>query len=359
MPHNRIAEPTEILDAFRAARPLSQSTIDVLCWMHTALTEEAESQMSLGWRPRGGEIRKSQHVLTPDNLREFAAHTFGGIGFEGPYDFLLDPGLELPFGEPVEVTDDRLRVYRSRCKTWAKMKLDQIRDLAPEFEAHWMTLIQEACSVGGPNVYLRSESVPFPITHHGIRVGFRAPVLASWINRPISRLMEIGGGHGRFIRDAAVLMPDVKLILTDLPFNMIVSARYLIENFGHQVNLCIMPDQEFDPDSRINIIAPWRLNEISVQVDTACNFLSFQHMDETSLNWYGDAMRKLGVESLFQMNRNARRDSFDKPMDAYPFAVEFEAQKRQLIEPAMVTFPDKPGVSIEVGMLLELAHRLK
>ena len=357
MSPNRIASQTEILDAFRAVRPLSTSTLESLCQMHVTLASKAQNWMSLGWRPRGGEIRKSLHVLNPNNLRSFAGHTFGGIGFEGPYDFMLDPQIPMPFAEPVESTDERLRMYKSRCTAWAKLKLGQVRDLAPELEDHWMALIQEACSIGGPQAHLKSEICPFPITHHGIRVGYRAPVLASWINRPISRLMEIGGGHGRFIRDAAVLMPDTKLILTDLPFNLIVSARYLMENLGDQVNLCILPEQRFDPDSRINIVAPWRLDDISVPVDTTCNFLSFQHMDEVSLNWYGDSMRKLGVQSLFQVNRDAVRDPYDMPIDEYPFAADFQTQSRQVVEKASIRNPDMPGYSADVNIVLALAHR--
>ena len=356
MSSNRIAGQTEILDVFLTVRPLPASAFDMLCQMHVALSAEAESWISLGWRPRGGEVRKSQHVLTPKNLQDFAGHTFGGIGFEGTFDFMLEPGRAMPFGEPVEITDERHARYKSASTDWAKLKFGQIRELAPEFTDQWTALIQEACPIGGPKVYLKTDATPLPITHHGIRVAYRAPVLASWINRPISRLMEIGGGHGRFIRDAAVLMPDTKLILTDLPFNLI-SARYLIENFGDQVNLCILPEQRFDPESRINIVAPWRLDEISVPVDTACNFLSFQHMDETSLTWYGDAMRKLNVQSLFQVNRNSVRDPFDKPIDEYPFAEEFSAQRRQIIETATLGNSDMPGFSAEVGIVLELAHR--
>jgi putative sugar O-methyltransferase len=353
----KIAAPSAILEALSAVRPLSASTVLGLCRLHAELVEDTQKHIALGWRPMGGEIHKSAHVLTPETLSEFAGHTFGGIGFEGPFDFLQQPNTRVTPGAPVEATSEALKQYRLLCKAGLNTKLVQVRDLAPELEKHWLSLIQEPASIGGPSIHLSGDATPFPITHHGIRVGYRAPVLAAWIDRPVTRLMEIGGGHGRFIRDAALLMPETKLILTDLPFNLIVSARYLIENFGHQVNLCLLPGQTFNPDSRINIIAPWRLDEISVPVDTACNFLSFQHMDETSLGWYGDAMRAVNVESVFQVNRNATRDPFDKALDDYPFASEFEAKRRQVLDTVSYIRSRTPLRMVDFEIVIELAHR--
>jgi putative sugar O-methyltransferase len=357
MQQNRIADQGEILDAFRAMRPPTKPTFKILCEMYVALLEEAQSQSALGWRPVGGEIRKSEIALTPEKLEGFAGYNIGGIGFEGPYDFLMEPGDLIPLGDPIEITPERLERHRSQSKIWSIQKLKQLATLAPGFEDQWMALTQEVCPIGGPQLHLNRDWTPFPITHHGLRVAYRAPALANWISRPISRLIEIGGGHGRFIRDAALLMPDAKLILTDLPFNLIISARYLIGNFGRQVNLCFLPDQKFDPDSRINIIAPWRLSEISVPVDTACNFLSFQHMDETNLEWYGKAMRDLQVQSLFQVNRNAVRDPFDKAIGDYPFMTEFEADQRQVLDVVKYINGNRPDSRVTADLIIELAHR--
>lgn len=354
--HMKIATPAEILAAFRAARPLSAGTLNSLCHVHTSLQAEALTKMSLGWRPVGGEILKASHALTPKTLQHFAGHTFGGIGFEALHDFMLAPGA-LEQVVPVELTAEALERYKTQSEAWAGAKIGQLRDLAPQFETHWMALIQGASACGGPSVTLAGDATPFPITHHGIRVAYRAPSLAAWMNRPISRLVEIGGGHGRFIWDAAVLFPEAKLILTDLPFNLIVSARYLIGYFGHEVNLCVSPSQNFDPDRRINIIAPWRLNEISVPVDTACNFLSFQHMDGANLSWYGDAMRALNVQSLFQVNRNITRDPFDKPLHEYPFASEFQVDREQVFETVSMRNNDALDVVTKAGQIIQLAHR--
>jgi hypothetical protein len=357
MEQMKIATPSEILAAFHAARPLSGGTLDSLCHLHKSLEAEARTKVSLGWCPVGGETLKANHVLTPKKLQNFAGHTFGGIGFEALHDFMLEPGA-VEQAVPLDLTDEALERYKTQSEVWAGAKIGQLRELAPQFENHWMALIQGASACGGPSVTLAGDAAtPFPITHHGIRVGYRAPSLAAWMNRPISRLMEIGGGHGRFIRDAAVLFPDAKLILTDLPFNLIVSARYLIEYFGHEVNLCVSASQSFDPDRRINIIAPWRLNEISVPVDTACNFLSFQHMDGANLTWYGDAMRNLNVQSLFQVNRDITRDPFDKPLHDYPFATEFEVDREQVFETVSMRDNDTPNLVTKAGQIIQLAHR--
>ena len=80
-------------------------------------------------------------------------------------------------------------------------------------------------------------------------------------------------------------------------------------------------------------------------------------MDEVSLNWYGDSMRKLGVQSLFQVNRDAVRDPYDMPIDEYPFAADFQTQSRQVVETASIRNPDMPGYSADVNIVLALAHR--
>jgi hypothetical protein len=352
-----IASSADILSELGSIRPLPNASIDHLVNLRARLFEDASANGRLGWRATGGEVNKSNIELGRDQLRWFAGHTFGGIGLEYSLDFLMDPDAVPALGAPFEIPRDRINLYREAVKALLIHETDRIRRWAPELETQWHALMQEPAAIGGLRLQPSGSTFEHPISHHSIRVAFRAPTLLSWNDRTPQRLIEIGGGHGRFIRDCAVMLPNCRFVLTDLPLNMLISARYLAEYFGRDLNLCFLPNHRFKPEARINIVAPWRLEEIDVPVDTACNFLSFQHMDATNLDYYGAALRRMGVDRLFQINRDTTRDAHDLAINDYPFADEFETLREDIANATDIRAAGSAEILARSRQIIRLSKR--
>ena len=116
-------------------------------------------------------------------------------------------------------------------------------------------------------------------------------------------MLEIGGGHGRFVRDLRTLAPGMRVVYCDLTFNLLLAARYLTRVFGPDVHLAWDDDEPIPDDAKIVLLPPWRLREIPFQVEACCNFLSFQHMENRNVRYYSDRLTELDVAAIFHINR--------------------------------------------------------
>lgn len=350
-----LATADEIHKGYATLQPLSDSRIDTLVAMHEALLDEAAAHHHLGWRPAGGENKKYQFALDRDRLRRFADFAYGGIGFEMSNDFLrTKPTREDPAPE-IEKDPEAVREAQRSILDWIRTETANARFHFERYETAWAALLNEPAGIGGVYLDLPSATPPIRVSSQSARVSWRAPRLATALGRAPDSILEIGGGHGKFIRDCALFMPDTRLFLTDLPFNLIVQARYLEEYFGERVNLCLLSDQDVDPQARINLVAPWRLDRIPGPIDVAANFLSFQHMDAGNLDWYGDALEALEVGHVFHLNRLTKRDPHDFAADDYPFRARFQSVLRSVSPLGTLRAPD--GTLSDIEGVLELLSR--
>ena len=351
-----LASADSIHGSYRRCRPLDPPALDRLVDLYAQILDEASAHLELGWRPAGGEIMKLRYPLDRERMHHFADFAYGGIGFEVGNDFLgAQPTAENPAPRIVKTEP---AVSNARRDTLQRIQLGtrEARGRFPDLELQWAALLHEAADIGGDYLELESATPPIRVSNQAARVSARAPTLAAWLGRAPRSLMEIGGGHGRFLRDCALLFPDARLILTDLPFNLIVEARYLAEYFGDGVNLCLVDGQSFDADARINLVSPWRLDRIDAPVEAVANFLSFQHMDAANLNWYGAAIDRLKIQHLFHQNRTTGRDGFDMGAEDYPFRAAFTSRYRETIPWGEILHPD--GSRTPIDVLFELADRL-
>ncbi len=325
-----LADPQAILDAQGAHTPLSEQSVEEILACHRALGSAVSPHLAEGWRPAGVEANKFDYPLTSESLRRFAAHYFLSIGFESLNDHLVEDSDALEAGAPVPTPSAKaLAWYEARTLEWGSAEATRVNRITPDLVPHVLALMNEPAEIGGVFGSVALGDLQVRTSFHAARVSWRAPALVGLLKRVPDRLVEIGGGHGRFIRDMALLSPATRLVLTDLPFNMIIALRYLREYFGGDVNRCILPEDGFDPSARINIVAPWRLGEVTEPVDAAANFLSFQHMDAVNLAYYGDHIRRLGVRSLLHVNRTDGRWSHEMGIDDYPFRDGFKSVFRE------------------------------
>lgn len=351
----RLAPAAEIHAQYALIKPLPDDQIDSLVELHETLLDGAAAHHHLGWRPAGGENLKYRFPLDRERLRHFADYAYGGLGFELENDFLSTvPTKEDP---APQIVKNPQAIYEARQKIfqWLDIETKLARHRFQSYEVEWAALLHEPADIGGVFLDLASANPPIRISNQTVRVSWRAPMLATWLGRAPDTLLEIGGGHGKFVRDCAVMMPATKLYLTDLPFNLIVQARYLAEYFGDGVNLCLLDEHRVDPDARINLVAPWLLDRIPGPIDTLANFLSFQHMDAANLAWYGDAIEALGVRHVFHINRSTKREGYDFGVDEYPFRAAFDIVQRT--ESPLGKVRHSEGTEADVSAVLELLTR--
>lgn len=351
----RLAGAGEIHAGYARLDPPTDERLDALVDMHDALLTEAAAQHHLGWRPAGGENNKYRFALDRDRLRRFADFAYGGIGFEVGNDFLATKPTAEDLAPEIVKAPEAVHEALQRTLHWVKTETVNARVNFERYETEWAALIHEPAGIGGVYLDLNSATPPIRVSSQSVRVSWRAPRLAAELGRAPASVLEIGGGHGKFIRDCGLFMPDARLFLTDLPFNLIVQARYLEEYFGDAVNLCLLPDQDVDPQARINLVAPWRLDRIPGPIDVAANFLSFQHMDAGNLAYYGDALTALDTGHLFHFNRVTRRDPHDFGADDYPFRADYRSLLRNVYPIGKLLSPD--GTSTDLEGVIELLSR--
>lgn len=355
VPLSDIAAASEIHASYQRMSSPPHTELDRLVALHDTLLQQAAAHHHLGWRPAGGEALKYSFALDRERLRRFANYAYGGIGFELQNDFLgAVPSHEDP-APRINAEGEVLRQAQRQILQWVQIEAANARHQFPAYETQWAALMHEPADMGGVYLELNSATPPIRVSDHSARVSRRAPTLAALHGKVPASILEIGGGHGKFLRDCALLMPKTRLFLTDLPFNLIIQARYLREYFGEEVNLCLLPDQDVNPGARINLVAPWRLDRIPGPVELVANFLSFQHMDADNLHWYGAAIEDLEVGHIFHVNRLTKRDPYDFAADDYPFRKPFRPVHRTVTPTGTLRRAD--GSETSLDFVVELLSR--
>lgn len=269
------------------------------------LCRAADRHAGSGWRSEREDGQKRTVTLTPEVLDRFADFEIGGIGFELGNDFFGDRvamgGVPARRQEPSET---QWKAYEQKCWFGAKALLrDAVSRGRADFEA-CVTALSTDDVVGGVHVGLRVDRErEINISLHTVRVADRAIHLGRQLGRIPGTVLEIGGGHGRFVRDVAKLAPETRIYYVDLVLNLAIAARYLTRVFPGDVHLAWDEAQAIPRDARIILVPPWRIAEIPVPPDVCCNFLSFQHMERRNLEYYGDSLLNIGCRTIFHRNR--------------------------------------------------------
>lgn len=296
---------------------------------YSALCEAADRKADLGWRSPREDGQKRRFTMTADVIDRFADYVFGGIGFESHSDYF----------DAFTPTDGQIRrrptpTAEQRDQHRRKI-LGQIQNLTDQFRKAgvppetWMPLITADNVVGGLLVAITIHDQRVILSSHTLRVALRSLLMRSALGSVPASVLEIGGGHGRFVRDVLKLAPGTRITYCDLPFNLLLAARYLSRVFPGDVHLA-WDDAPIPDTARITIVPPWRLAEVPYPIDACCNFLSFQHMTMENLAYYGGALRHLGVASIYHINRQTSLHDGEVPLDDYPFRDAYETVSRRL-----------------------------
>lgn len=298
--------------------------IDGLLSKYAEMLEEIDPALADLWGNNHDHNRKSKLDITPELVASFAAFEMGGLGFEFGNDFPDRKTIPDGAPRPVVADPDFDAGYGARIREVLPRSLRHLSRFAFADPMQIAELVRWDGIGGGRSVSVQLETGPVRVSHHTLRVAGRAYEMRASHRVWPKSLLEIGGGHGRFLRDVAICAPDASLYYCDLPFNLLIAAGYLARKFPGQVNLVWTQEDRFKPEARITLIAPWRLGDLPENVEICCNFLSFQHMSAANLGYYSEILDRRNVGALFHMNRDKALHGGEIDLDQAPFNQSFE-----------------------------------
>jgi putative sugar O-methyltransferase len=269
------------------------------------LCATADRHAGEGWRSPHEDGQKRALTIGPGELDVFASMLIGGIGFEAHTDFQGHrPPNAGPVGPQPAFSAEQTDAYR-------RLLLDTVRQemafiaAEPTIEPReWLDLVRMDGVVGGRRSMITLYGEQVPVSLHTARVSRRVFELRRALGHVPRSIVEIGGGHGKFVRDVLRLAPGVRVVYCDLVFNLLLAARYLTRLHGSDVHLAWEDGVPIPADARIVLVPPWRLREVPFPVEVCCNFLSFQHMEAENIRYYGDALAALDVAVIYHHNRS-------------------------------------------------------
>ncbi|MDC2993192.1 putative sugar O-methyltransferase, partial [bacterium] len=139
-----------------------------------------------------------------------------------------------------------------------------------------------------------------------IRTAHRTAIASELYNResttPPLAIMELGGGFGKSLADLIRIFPTATALYVDLPVNMAVAAHYFDGRFPGRVNL-VWRDTDAVRAGMINVVAPWLIDKIDLQIDLMINFLSMHHMPQRTMDFYFARLIAPKVRFLYHENR--------------------------------------------------------
>jgi putative sugar O-methyltransferase len=197
--------------------------------------------------------------------------------------------------------------------------------------------------VGGRHLNVGVDGLSFGVSFHTVKVAPRAYLLRNAHGRWPDSLLEIGGGHGRFVRDIALCAPGAKLFYCDLPLNLLLAARYLTRLYPKEVSLVWTAKDRPDPNARITLLAPWRLDTLPEDIEIYCNFDSMQHMSMINLAYYTDVLVRKRVGRVFHINRAEAANPGEVDLDAYPWWEHFEVERSEQLATSTYSVRETDG----------------
>lgn len=334
---------------------MTREDIEAMLARYPELIEGAEASRSLGWYPSGGEVYKFSYKPTVQSVDRFGDYIFGGIGFE-PDDYGLARSefqLQHYGNKRPKITGERRTNFQQKFLVNAKRFTGIFRKEAPERLMDWVDFIREDFDFGMENLSASIDRYPVLANPSSFRFARRAIVVQEKLRQynvemPVT-LAEVGGGHGRVVRDLMRLLPVQTVFYIDLPLNMILAARFLGHFHPGLINL-VWSEADMPVKGKINIMAPWLINKIEMPIDLLVNFLSFQHMSIDALNYYGDRLIKPFARVLYHENRDRPREGFDMGAADYPFRDAFELLQSKPINSSIGS--ENKHLGVNLGELL-------
>lgn len=196
---------------------------------YAKMLAELGTDPSPPWGGNSDHAYKRRGQITAQVVDRFADYAIGGIGFEFGHDHLRhlsDPSVS---AFPPSLSDDGFD--RDKVATLLPPQLARLLSFDFATKAQAVDLLRVDGVAGGRHATVDFGGVEAGVSLHTIRVADRAYAMREAHGRWPDRLLEIGGGHGRFVRDVARCSPKTRIFYSDLPLNLLLTARYLSRMF--------------------------------------------------------------------------------------------------------------------------------
>jgi hypothetical protein len=291
--------------------------------VYDRLMKELDARRDEGWTPSRVEHWKRSFTMGRGHLANFRRSELSS-GTQNPPDRPVGfPNLDFSRLYPDVTAEERKREVPALRRLAMKLLARLFRRDCPDID--WFDALARDDDRFGARVF---EVPGFgTVTFKSIQSAYYACRAASLVPQN-GTVLEIGGGFGMLALWLLAIRPDVTCVLTDLPVNMVLTHTYLTSLYGDAVAGLWEDGDRPGPGQRALVVPPWRLPELPLQVDLAVNTMSFQHMDERNLTFYGDALRRLGTRRLYHVNRNvfrqpAGQDTMVVPAERYGFMADY------------------------------------
>lgn len=275
--------------------------------LYERLLAETDRRRSEGWSPSSIEAPKFTIPLTVEHLTRFRRSevssgtqtvperpsSFGSLDFSSMYPDVTEAEL------------DEWRPILSSVRGGMLHRLYAAAAADPQDQALRGALdFCDALALDDDRFGARLFEAPGlgPVTAKSLQSTFYACRLYALTPKNGS-VLEIGGGFGAVASRLLRIRPDVIYMLTDLPVNMVLTYAYLRSHFGDKVYGAFEGPIRPPKGTRVMIIPPWRLGEMTGRASVVFNTMSFQHMDARNHRYYGDVMRHFRARRLYHVNR--------------------------------------------------------
>jgi len=269
-------------------------------------------------------------------LGRFRDHQIGGIGLE-PVDFgptsentkLFDKIDNSIIDENVFATSLVNAFFHSFKILEIYRKLLGIEKFSQDFFHIFFENLVESDNNGGMLGAIKVLQREVLTSFFAIRTAHRSAVAPELYKRenaaPPHTILELGGGFGKSLADLIRIFPAATALYVDLPINMAVAAHYFDGRFPGRVNL-VWRDTDAVRAGMINVVAPWLIDKIDLQVDLMINFLSMHHMPQRTIDFYFARLIAPKVRFFYHENRLGPRSATEGEgfLDKTPKRIEMD-----------------------------------
>ena len=246
-------------------------------------------------------------------LAKFRDYQIGGIGLE-PIDHMLSDQTFSLF-QKIQNPNYSQEKFKLGMVQYANASAEILKKLSgmsgiPKFSKNLFDIfvcnLVEVRSNGGLFGTIEANKREVLTSIFAARTAHRSAIAAelylSENPAPPHAIMELGGGFGKSLADLVRIFPDAVAIYVDLPVNMAIAAHYFDGRFPGRVNLVWCETETVRP-GMINVVAPWLIDKIDLQIDLMINFLSMHHMPQRTMDFYFARLIAPRVRFFYHENR--------------------------------------------------------
>ena len=254
-------------------------------------------------------------------LARFRDYHIGGIGIEKSDSLYLGAPLPLftKYPEP-QLNEKDIKKNFDHQINLSKQIINKLKYIfepggyTSQFQKMFMNNLVEFPECGGLFIKTKILKNLILTSLFAIRTAHRAAVAAELYTRendvPPHTILELGGGFGKSLADLIRIFPTATALYVDLPVNMAVAAHYFDGRFPGRVNL-VWRDTDAVRAGMINVVAPWLIDKIDLQIDLMINFLSMHHMPQRIMDFYFARLIAPKVRFFYHENRLVPRSAHE------------------------------------------------